>query len=467
MSVISYALNILYVALGLGFVIFFHELGHFLVAKWNGVLVEKFSIGFGPALLRFRGKETQYVLAAFPLGGFVKMLGESPEEDAQTYDPRAYLHKPVGARMAIIAAGPAMNIVLGLACFCWAYGWGGLLETPAKLGLVVAGLPAYQAGVRAGDEVVAIDGRRGVTFDDLLRTVALSGSGQVVHMELKRPGQEAPVVVNIEPRREAKAERPSIGVNPSLGLELESDRPFVPPPGITETPAEAMKGFKSGDKLVQVIPPGEPAQDVNDITALNALLARYAGVSLGFVVERGKDNAGGKHERVTVNVPPVRVVDFGFRLPIEPIAAVQGGSIAEKAGFLKGDLIKAVDGATDFDPMRLPTYCYERAGKPVVFEIERTGSGGPAKTLSLTVTPENTPAWTELVLPSEPLEVPGIGIAYRVSMQIVSVKADSPAARAGFKPGTVIKTMAIRFTVPDKKDTKPVTFKFDGSEGWP
>ncbi len=90
MATLSSVFAILMVALGLGFVIFIHELGHFLLAKWNGVKVEKFSIGFGPTLFGFRRGETEYVIAAIPLGGFVKMLGEgetTDDEQARTTDP--------------------------------------------------------------------------------------------------------------------------------------------------------------------------------------------------------------------------------------------------------------------------------------------------------------------------------------------------------------------------------------------
>ncbi len=84
--------------MGLGFVVFIHELGHFLLAKWNGVKVEKFSIGFGPTLFGFRRGETEYVLAALPLGGFVKMLGEGlDEQESTSTDPRAYSNKSVSA----------------------------------------------------------------------------------------------------------------------------------------------------------------------------------------------------------------------------------------------------------------------------------------------------------------------------------------------------------------------------------
>ncbi len=95
-SYLSNILTIAEVALGLGFVIFIHELGHFLLAKWNDVKVEKFSIGFGPTIYGFRRGETEYVLAWLPLGGFVKMLGEGLEEsETKSTDPRAYPNKSV------------------------------------------------------------------------------------------------------------------------------------------------------------------------------------------------------------------------------------------------------------------------------------------------------------------------------------------------------------------------------------
>src|SRR5262249_42291644 len=162
---------------GLSFVILIHELGHFLVAKWYGVKVKAFALGLGPIVWGFRIGETVYGIAPFPLGGYVSMLGETPGEDPdKDADPGAYPNKSVGARMAIISAGVVMNLICGLLFFIIAYHHGGLQETPAKIGSVVAGMPAYEAGIRTGDEIVALDGRREVSFEDLLRTVALSGS---------------------------------------------------------------------------------------------------------------------------------------------------------------------------------------------------------------------------------------------------------------------------------------------------
>ena len=100
----------------LGILILIHEFGHFIVARWTGVGVERFSIGFGPVLLRWRGKETEYCLSAVPMGGYVKMLGEeNPLEGGGqlTYDPaKAFALKPLWARFLIVFAGPGMNFVL-------------------------------------------------------------------------------------------------------------------------------------------------------------------------------------------------------------------------------------------------------------------------------------------------------------------------------------------------------------------
>jgi regulator of sigma E protease len=192
--------NIAKVALGLGFVIFIHELGHFLLAKWNGVKVEKFSIGFGSTVFGFKRGETEYVLAAIPLGGFVKMLGEGgeagegPPDPSAASDPRAFNNKSVGARMAIISAGVIMNLFLGMACFAYVFGQE-REKLAAKVGAVLAGSPAFEAGLRPGDDIVGIDDRGDIGFQELMKAVNLSSEGQVVRFRIKRTGAESPLVV--------------------------------------------------------------------------------------------------------------------------------------------------------------------------------------------------------------------------------------------------------------------------------
>ncbi len=282
MATLTVIVNILKVIVGLGFVIFLHELGHFLLAKWNGVKVEKFSIGFGPALFGFRWGDTEYVLAAVPLGGFVKMLGEGEEGENRSTDPRAYPNQSVWARMTIISAGVVMNLLLGLACFTFPFTQG-VKETPAKVGGVMAGSPAYEAGLLPGDEVVAVDGRRDITFLNLKLRAALSGKDQVIHLDLKRPGHESLIPVSLVPRRERTAEMPTIGIVPSESLELGIP-PYLAPPGTVNPPKEV--NLKSGDTLVAAGPEGAEPPSLGDVLDYHRLLAQYRDRPLIHVVER-------------------------------------------------------------------------------------------------------------------------------------------------------------------------------------
>ncbi|MDR3634275.1 MAG: site-2 protease family protein [Isosphaeraceae bacterium] len=474
--------NILQVAFGLGFVIFLHELGHFLLAKWNDVKVEKFSIGFGPTLFGFTRGETEYVLAAVPLGGFVKMLGEGIEEgETKTSDPRAYPNKSVGARMAIISAGVIMNLILGLACFVYAYGHG-MEEIPAHLGGVLAGSPAYEAGLRTGDEIVAIDGRKDVSFTNLMLKVQLSREGQSIRFDVKRPGHEGLISANIVPRREASRDAPTIGVLQSSSLEL-GDPPTERLPG--NTGKELTSGdLKPEDTVVAAGPEGETPEPVATVQELNSVLARYRERPVQIVAQRSSENANSTPgprpaERVSAILPPNHFISFGIRLTMEPIESIQGGSIAEKAGFRKGDVIKKVNDAEDFDPMTLPDLCYKHAGKPMAFVVERPSPGGlPAKAVELKVTPDDTPPWTEAIAEqslTEPQEIPGLGLAYQVRNKVAAVEPGSPAASAGLKAGDVINMLTftpVESAAMKKQKIKPtpIKFRFDGKEknaDWP
>lgn len=145
-----------------------HELGHFTLAKLNGVKVEEFAIGMGPKVFSIKGKETVYMLKAFPIGGYVKMLGEEDE----CKDPRAFSEKSAIRRLSIILAGPIMNLILPVIIFvCVAYIQG---FPTTKLASVVDNYPAAQSGIQKGDIITSINNNKIITWDDVITNLYLN-----------------------------------------------------------------------------------------------------------------------------------------------------------------------------------------------------------------------------------------------------------------------------------------------------
>jgi regulator of sigma E protease len=183
--VISYIIPALVL---LGILIFVHELGHFLLAKLCGVRVLKFSLGFGPKLLGKKIGETEYVLSALPLGGYVKPLGESPDEPISDEDrPFALNAQSVGARFLILVAGSAFNIIFAGFLYALVY-MIGLPMLTTMIGQVIEDSPAERAGLAAGDIVEAIDGRPIRYWDDL-QAVVSGCDGRALQFRVNRSGE--------------------------------------------------------------------------------------------------------------------------------------------------------------------------------------------------------------------------------------------------------------------------------------
>ncbi len=182
----------------IGLLILVHELGHFVVARWSGVGVERFSIGFGPVLLRWRRKETEYCLSAIPMGGYVKMMGEeSPLEGggSGTVDPtKSFSLKPLWKRALIVFAGPGMNFVLAAAIFAGVFIFQGQPALPPVLGRIEPGGPAAEAGLRIGDRVVVAEGRPVAHWEDLLKAVQ-GAAGETIQLIVRRGDEERKVAV--------------------------------------------------------------------------------------------------------------------------------------------------------------------------------------------------------------------------------------------------------------------------------
>jgi len=180
--------SILSAVVVLGILIFVHELGHFIFAKLLGVGVEKFSLGFGPKLIGRKVGETEYLISSFPLGGYVKMVGEGDESvQGMEEDPRSFAAKPPSQRIAIVLAGPVFNLLFAVLVFVIVYMIG--VPTPtAKIGEVMKDKPAARAGLKANDVITAINGKPVGKWEDFAGAVAES-KGKPVDLVLKRGDQ--------------------------------------------------------------------------------------------------------------------------------------------------------------------------------------------------------------------------------------------------------------------------------------
>ncbi len=153
----------------LSLIILVHELGHFLVARAIGVKVERFSMGFGPRLLRIAGRQTEYVVCLLPFGGYVKMAGEGGEQEGPQR-PWEYRSRSVGERMAIVFAGPFINYLVGFLLFFLVFVWGAPVVLPT-IGETLKGYPAQEAGLLRGDRVLQVNGQPVQNWEELTRAI--------------------------------------------------------------------------------------------------------------------------------------------------------------------------------------------------------------------------------------------------------------------------------------------------------
>jgi regulator of sigma E protease len=193
-------LNVLYAVvsalIGLGILIVIHELGHFLVAKKSGVGVITFSIGFGPKLFKKKIGETEYAVSAFPLGGYVKMVGEDPQDEVSAVDiHKSFAHQPLAKRAAIVAAGPISNLLLAVVIFLWTFVTYGVPVSTTQIGGITQNSPAAAAGLQKGDRIVGVGDQPIEKWEDLSRRIKES-QGQPLHLRIMRDSREIEITVS-------------------------------------------------------------------------------------------------------------------------------------------------------------------------------------------------------------------------------------------------------------------------------
>ena len=191
--------NIFAFIIVLGVLIFFHEFGHFLIARLFGVGVEKFSLGFGPRLIGKKIGITDYRLSAIPLGGYVKMVGEEPDAEIDPADlPLSFTHKHVVKRMLIVAAGPVFNILLAILIFFGIFWTSGKFIMKSSVGSVRAGSPAEAAGLMKGDLITVINGT-GINSWDEMAEIINASEGNSLTLAVRR--QESTLDFSIAPEK--------------------------------------------------------------------------------------------------------------------------------------------------------------------------------------------------------------------------------------------------------------------------
>ena len=195
---------------GLSLLIIVHELGHMWVARLSGMRVETFSVGFGPALVRWRGRRTVYQLALIPLGGYVQIAGMNPHEEIEPGDPGSYANKGALARIGTIVAGPLTNYVAASVLMIGIMLAWGAPHYQHAVGMVQKGSPAARAGLEQGDQIEAIDGKKTPKIEDVINGIQ-AGQGKPAEVWLRRGDRRLRVMISPEKKKDEDSYRIGVG----------------------------------------------------------------------------------------------------------------------------------------------------------------------------------------------------------------------------------------------------------------
>jgi regulator of sigma E protease len=487
------------VAAGLTFVIFVHELGHFLVAKACGVKCEKFYVGFDflefkipftnwkipRSLFKFQYGETEYGLGSLPLGGYVKMLGQDddprnaeheaariraaatsekqpnealahsttvdprhPEEapvPAQTtegktilLDPHSYPAKPIPARMAIISAGVIMNLIFAVILASVAYRLG-VEEMPAIVGSTSPGGAAWTVGIEPGSKIIQI-GKSGEPYEALrwtdIRTTAVLNSGQDVSLLVRRPNGEERWY-DVRPMKNPETKLPLVGIGVPHKAEVE-----IFPESAAQLNPKSNPPLKDFDRIIEA--DGEKITGGADLTAI---FAQKPAGPLQIKVERRERTKDGKLVEKSSKTPetfdavlqPRPMRELGLSMKIGPIVAIQTGSPAAKAGLQVGDVIVEVNGQPVGNPLSLSQRLTPQSSEPesVTLVVEQKDRQGESARRTVSIVAQR-PLQSPTQMAMNPTAIEPLGVACEVGLEVADVAAGSPAATADLAAGDVL-----------------------------
>lgn len=347
-------MSVLYFLLLVGVLVLIHELGHFVAAKLLDVKVLRFSIGYGRPLVRVRLRETEYQIGAFPIGGYVRILGiESPSDERDGAAPstghspdagRSFASRPLWQRLVIVFAGPAANLALPVIIYFLFFA-GHTALPAAVIGDVLDGGAAARAGLEPGDRVLEIGGRA-VRYWEEIENAVRSSPGKEVHLRVSRDGKVferyvTPIEETVRSRDGRASVQGRVGV---------THAPFVPLVGVIDAKSPAARaGLRTGDLIISV--DGHPVRNWTDVQRSFGKLARRTSL----VYLRGTELPGVPQIQLLASgfadlVPEIRVDErlrrqsyTGLEHAEMFVAHVDAGSPADTAGLQPGDLIVALD----------------------------------------------------------------------------------------------------------------------------
>ncbi|MBW7943277.1 MAG: RIP metalloprotease RseP [Candidatus Kuenenia stuttgartiensis] len=404
MPYLNVSTNVILVIAGIGLLIFIHELGHFLMAKKIGARVLAFSLGFGPAILKKQWGETEYRLSLFPLGGYVKLAGENPDEE-KTGASYEFSSKSIGQRASVLVAGVALNALLAFVAFIVAFQIGVPFIT-SEVGDVIPGQPAWQAGIQKGDKITEIGGIDDPDFEDIFTVVALSNTTTGIPIKVKR-GNDI-FRTEVIPMYDQEHGLQRIGIMPATSLEIDKIFAFEN----NESPARDA-GIQVKDLVVAV-----NGKRITSESEFREVESQSAGKEITLTLLRNG-------EEIKVKVTPSKISRWmlGLSGASSIIDGVKYKSIASKAGLMKGDEIIEVN------------------SNPIIgfTGFKNTFMAYEDKTCILTVKRNN-----KIILVSVPLEDAGAKEEFLKSitpfygLTIDSVVPGFPAEKIGLQPGDKI-----------------------------